>query len=68
MKGKRITLMDSWNSLSITDGDGCCDEGCVFTPSVVVAGYGGAGCNTASRLVRMGLDGAFTVAINTYRR
>ena len=30
-----------------------------------MVGCGGAGCNTISRLVRLGLDGAFTVAINT---
>jgi cell division protein FtsZ len=57
-----ITLRDSWDSLSITDGDGCCDEGSAFALWVVSCGVG---CDTVSRLVRLGLDGAFTVAINT---
>jgi cell division protein FtsZ len=34
-------------------------------PKIIVAGLGGAGNNTVSRLARIGLKGALTVAINT---
>jgi cell division protein FtsZ len=34
-------------------------------PKIIVVGCGGAGNNTVSRLARIGLDGATTVAINT---
>ena len=40
------------------------DEG-FGMPKILVVGCGGAGSNTVSRLFRMGLSGARTVAINT---
>ncbi|VVC72247.1 Cell division protein FtsZ 1 [uncultured archaeon] len=38
------------------------------TPRIVVAGIGGAGCNTVNRLARMGIRGADLVAVNTDRK
>ena len=38
------------------------------TPRILVAGCGGAGGNTVTRLVRMGIKGAKTVSINTDRQ
>mgnify|MGYP005844301109 CR=1 FL=1 len=38
------------------------------TPRIVVAGIGGAGCNTVNRLARVGIRGAELIAINTDRR
>jgi len=35
------------------------------TPRIVVAGVGGAGCNTINRLARIGIKGADLIAINT---
>ena len=34
-------------------------------PKIVVVGCGGAGSNTISRLYKMGLSGAQTIALNT---
>jgi len=44
------------------------DEASFGKPKIVVVGCGGAGNNTVSRLVRIGLEGARTVAINTDRQ
>ena len=41
-----------------------CEDG-FGIPKILVVGCGGAGNNTVSRLARMGLAGAKTVAINT---
>jgi len=38
------------------------------TPRIVVAGIGGAGCNTVNRLSRMGIRGAELVAVNTDKK
>lgn len=43
------------------------DEG-FGVPKILVVGCGGAGNNTVNRLMRIGLDGAETVAINTDRQ
>lgn len=34
-------------------------------PKIFVVGVGGGGCNTVTRLHRLGIDGAITIAINT---
>ena len=44
------------------------DEASFGVPKIVVVGCGGAGNNTVSCLVRIGLEGARTVAINTDRQ
>jgi cell division protein FtsZ len=44
------------------------DEASFGAPKIVVVGCGGAGNNTVSCLVRIGLEGARTVAINTDRQ
>ncbi|MEW6329620.1 MAG: cell division protein FtsZ, partial [Candidatus Micrarchaeota archaeon] len=38
------------------------------TPKIVVAGVGGAGCNTINRLSRAGVRGAELIAINTDKK
>lgn len=37
-------------------------------PKIVVAGVGGAGCNTINRLMRMGVKGTMPVAFNTDKK
>ncbi len=44
------------------------DEQSFGMPNIVVVGCGGAGSNIVSRLARIGLEGAKTVAINTDRQ
>ncbi|MFH1285898.1 MAG: cell division protein FtsZ [Candidatus Micrarchaeota archaeon] len=39
-----------------------------LTPKIVVAGVGGAGCNTINRLARSGVRGAELIAINTDKK
>lgn len=38
------------------------------TPRIVVAGVGGAGCNTVNRLARVGIRGAELIAVNTDKK
>jgi len=38
------------------------------TPRIVVAGIGGAGCNTVNRLARVGIRGAELIAVNTDKK
>ncbi len=38
------------------------------TPRIVVAGVGGAGCNTVNRLARVGIRGAELIAFNTDKK
>jgi cell division protein FtsZ len=57
MRGKRQLQSDLRESKEYEDGFG--------KPKILVVGCGGAGNNTVSRLARMGLAGAKTVAVNT---
>ena len=43
-------------------------EDLFVTPRIVVAGVGGAGCNTVNRLAKMGIRGAELLAFNTDKK